>query len=304
MLYQKLLALCFVHTKIYTEVIECDDILLEYTPNFVYNKIVDQNCLCSTKKGDKVRCIFYGGKITVIGQNIDDIELDQTTIKCRNKAEYIGELIPYTFNYNTNGFHIIEIAYINYPIAIYRFVPETIKKLINTSEHVMKISQDYETRGNWKNIYGSDGYYIVGDKVKLPRYLSKKAFSFLNSRAKLLSTCYNDINALIRCNTTRVGAYPYADKEFDITIVIAGDIYRYITLYFTSYDNKIHLIELQICDSNKMTMLHKEKIEVNDYGQYITFEVKGGLIFKFINIDGPGAILSAIFFDSDIPNMK
>lgn len=154
---------------------------------------------------------------------------------------------------------------------------------------------DELTQGNWKNYYGKEGIYIIGDRVLLPNNIKiNKNNCFYVSLIRNMA----DIRGLQRytsANKYRNSAYYLNDKEFNIEIIT--DMQTKVSLYVVDYD-ELKREERIIVQSKKTgTVLIDYLVKEFEDGKYISFYLEESVVISFEKVKGPDAVLSGVFFD-------
>ncbi len=160
------------------------------------------------------------------------------------------------------------------------------------------VAQDTTTQGDWKGVYGSDGYSIVGDLTSLP----SDAFmttSGTNINTQFISTNFN--SALQRAKpgaTCRDGAFWYGKGPFPVNVSFNDGLEHELSIYAAHIDGEGRAETIQVIDPATGKVLDSRSISSFKNGIWLTWQVRGNVELKFIGTAGPNPIVNGIFFDS------
>ncbi|MFG6378469.1 MAG: hypothetical protein K1W19_09175 [Lachnospiraceae bacterium] len=152
---------------------------------------------------------------------------------------------------------------------------------------------DDETRGNWKEKYGSKGYIIVGDKINIDPVYNIK---YKDAAYVLLKRKDNDERGLIRTDSMeRVIGY-YLNSHYFCIQINLFEISK-VSLYCLDFDRLGRVLQIQVWNVDKEKKLYQAEIDNFTSGKYISFCEKGLIHIYVINLEGPDAPISGIFID-------
>jgi hypothetical protein len=159
---------------------------------------------------------------------------------------------------------------------------------------------DENTKGDWKGIYGSDGFVIPDDGTNIPIYLKTMSIPYPSHTWGHPKD--SERTALKRADSEkRVGTHWYNKKQAQ-TIVLDftfadGNPHR-VSFYFMDWDKRERVFEVQAMDiSGKL--LAAQKIGGFSNGKYLSCSVLGRVIFKIMRISEGSTILNGLFFDPE-----
>lgn len=159
------------------------------------------------------------------------------------------------------------------------------------------LSTDATTQGSWKNVYGTDGYTIVGNATVNPAYATVSASG--NS-----SWVWNDPSsstpALQKSGTTtdRIAAAWYASTSFTVNVNLTDGRSHRVAFYFLDWDASGRAETVEISDASSGAILNSQSVSGFSGGKYLVFDLKGNVNVKFTRTAGPNAALSGIFFST------
>ncbi|MEP6663664.1 MAG: hypothetical protein ABJC04_08365 [Verrucomicrobiota bacterium] len=153
---------------------------------------------------------------------------------------------------------------------------------------------DVVTKGNWKGVYGREGFVIINDQTNLPSFLQ---FTAENVLPHTWGHPTNE-NALLQSGSTGriAAAWSYA-HPIQITAKFADGYERQMGLYFLDWTSMGRSLDVKIANlSGKI--LSQQHISDFGGGKYFLWRVQGGIRIQ-IQSTGPGnTVLSGIFFDN------
>lgn len=145
--------------------------------------------------------------------------------------------------------------------------------------------------------YGSLGRDIMGAERKLPEVMTWCNYRFEKAANIILFHHTADNRGVGRCDENgNIAAYALSDKVFNLDIVIPGDGMM-ISFYFVDYDRLNRGMKMIVKDGDTEEELMQQDIREFHEGVLVSCKMKGHLKVYFEKIDGPDAVLSAVFFD-------
>eukprot|EP01083_Nonionella_stella_P046378 124179_1 len=181
------------------------------------------------------------------------------------------------------------------------------------------VQKDFETKGNWVNKYGKDGYILfayqskTNNVMKLPKWVTSieaVGASVLNNWI----TTTTDTRALQNPNDPHqraLGAI-YSNHtanqppSFALNISIDRSMTRnasyYMSLYLCDWDHLNRKQTVHVFDALNLNIIAPIVYD-DDYvnGVWLTFEVDRSVRIRINLVRGPTGVLSGIFFDLIVP---
>ncbi len=157
------------------------------------------------------------------------------------------------------------------------------------------IKSDTTTQGNWENVYGSQGYDIVGEPSSLPSYASVTPSG---SSVYTWPTATAPQSLEVPGSSNRIAAAWYAATSFTVDVNLTDGNTHDLELYFLDYDNKGRSETVQISTTTG-TVLSTESISSFSGGEYLNWVVSGNVVITITNTSktGPNAVLSGVFLN-------
>ena len=154
------------------------------------------------------------------------------------------------------------------------------------------------TQGAWKGKFGADGYQLVKDGVSVPSYAQ---VTWSGQNEHLWSWKTTDAGSLQRAGSSdRFAACWYASNRMEARVKIAAGKTAKVSFYILDWDGLGRSERIEVIDPVSGAVLHRAHV-TNVYnlqnGVYMSYEVKGEVIFRFDRMAGPNVVISGIFFD-------
>jgi beta-glucanase (GH16 family) len=160
------------------------------------------------------------------------------------------------------------------------------------------VKTDTVTQGSWKNVYGTDGYVLAGDKTSMPAYAT------LTTSASTVFTWAptTDVRALQKAppSNDRVASERHADRSLTYTIAAADNALHQIALYFIDWDHKGEVNKVEVKDAVFGNVLDTQTFANFGGGQYGVWKVRGHVTISVTNgaptATNSQATVSGVFF--------
>ncbi len=157
------------------------------------------------------------------------------------------------------------------------------------------VKLDTTTQGNWENVYGTQGYDIISDAVKIPSYATVALAGQTNYT---WSTTTSDVRGLqIPGSTNRVEAAWYSSTSFTIAVNLNDGQAHDIALYACDVDKNGRAEQIQISSASGGAILDTRTISNFQGGEYLQWNVTGNVIIKITRQAGSNGIINGLFFD-------
>jgi hypothetical protein len=157
-----------------------------------------------------------------------------------------------------------------------------------TSAKFVKV--DTTTQGNWKGVYGADGYSLSYDATALPGY----ARMTTTGQPYLWSANTTDVRALQRANTGRVAAFWWAESATVDVTINDGQTHQ-VAFYMLDWEGG-RTQSVDVLDAATNTVLDTRMVSDFSRGQYLVWQVAGHVRFRITRLARWNAAYSGIFF--------
>jgi hypothetical protein len=155
------------------------------------------------------------------------------------------------------------------------------------------VATDTSTQGNWRGIYGADGYTVVGDSPSTPAYA---ALASVNQSSWTWASSTTDPRALqLGSGLGRIAATWYSIQSFSIDIDITDGNSHRVALYALDWDSKGRTEAIQVVDPQTQAVLDSRSVSSFTNGIYVVWNISGHVRFNVTTTSGPNATISGVF---------
>jgi putative glycosyl hydrolase-like family 15 (GHL15) protein/IPT/TIG domain-containing protein len=153
---------------------------------------------------------------------------------------------------------------------------------------------DTATQGNWKGVYGRDGYNIINDTVAYPAYVTVAPSG---NASWTWASSTTDVRALNQASssTDRVAATWYSSSSFVIDLSFTDAAVHQVAVYCLDWDFGSRAQTLSILDTNGR-VLNTQTLSGFQNGSYLVWQMSGHVRISVSRIGGPNAVVSGLFF--------
>jgi len=164
------------------------------------------------------------------------------------------------------------------------------------------LTTDTSTQGNWKGIYGGDGYNVAGDvSSNNPSDPSYAATNISGASTKLISANSTDVRALkaaLPASTTRVAAYLYSSTALTLDVNVTDQNPHNIALYMADWTGNSLTQTVTIKDAVTGATLSSKPVSAFTNGEYLVWRIQGHVSISIAKSGtSTTAVLGGIFYD-------
>lgn len=160
---------------------------------------------------------------------------------------------------------------------------------------------DAATRGNWKGVYGSTGYNIIGDTSFFPAYVQMRETGHGTWPWAALT---GDLRALQKASssTSRIAARWYTNSFFGPSLTVDlrltdGQVHR-LALYFLDWEGNGKGQRVDVLDGDTDEVLDSRSVAGFAAGKYLVWNVRSHVRIRISPAAAAQyAVLSGIFLD-------
>jgi hypothetical protein len=160
------------------------------------------------------------------------------------------------------------------------------------------VKTDTTTQGNWKGVYGADGYLIAGDKTLQPNYgtLSKTGWTVTWNGST------SDVRAPQKADGGPAdhvaGQWGANDPSYDIDCLLTAGVVHRVALYGLDWDKNGRSETIQVLDADTGGVLDTQDLNTYVNGKYLVWNVSGHVTFRVLNTSRwTNPALSGLFLD-------
>ncbi len=156
------------------------------------------------------------------------------------------------------------------------------------------VTLDTATQGNWKGVYGADGYNVINNAISYPAYVTPVPTG--NSSYTWPAT--TDVRALQQANSgSRIAAVWYAASSFTIDLPFSGTQVYQMAVYCLDFDNEGRAQRLDILDTNNNVLDSRSLTDMSG-GVWVVWNLSGHVQLRLTGTAGPNAVLNGLFFST------
>jgi subtilisin family serine protease len=153
--------------------------------------------------------------------------------------------------------------------------------------------------GRWRGTYGSLGNFVYGASATFPSVVTNRPVPTGTSFTSVLNSNTRAANAVQNPNTLVGNLVGYLGTRSNLELPLSfapGNTVR-MTAYFVDFDKRGRGQQVELVDADTNEVV--SSIRVRDFasGVSLTWEVSGNIKLRLTRVDGPSAVLSALFFD-------
>jgi hypothetical protein len=165
-----------------------------------------------------------------------------------------------------------------------------------TSASFVKV--DTTTQGNWRGVYGSQGYVVVNDTTALPAYAAVQPAGHLSWTWDAAPT---STRALQRSTGSgRIAATWYAGSSFTVNVNLTDGVPHQVALHAIDWDSTTRAQRIDVIDASTGAVLDSRMLSGFTNGQYLVWQVQGHVRFQVVRTGGANAVVGGIFLDAPI----
>jgi Big-like domain-containing protein/calcineurin-like phosphoesterase family protein len=157
-------------------------------------------------------------------------------------------------------------------------------------------SMDTATRGNWKGMYGQEGYVIANDATSLPAYAS---VAVRNASSWTWAASTTDTRALQKATTGGYEAATWFGSSFAVDVTTTDGRPHKLSLYVLDWDFDGRNENIQILTPSG-SVLDTRNASNFSGGQYFSWVVTGAVTIRVTLASGVNAVQSAVFLDPTV----
>jgi hypothetical protein len=153
---------------------------------------------------------------------------------------------------------------------------------------------DATTKGNWKSVYGADGFITINDATSYPAY-AQVAASGQGTHTWASST--SDPRGLQKATINdRIAASWYTSSTFTIDVNLTDGAIHRVAFYCVDWDTTLRVQRLDVVDASNNLLLDSRTLSSFNGGQYLVWNLKGHVKINVTSTAGGNAVLSGIYF--------
>jgi len=170
-----------------------------------------------------------------------------------------------------------------------------IRSFVVGGSTIVPASADLVTGGQWRTSYGRDGYLLAGDGAMLPSYAT---VSLADEFQYTWTEDTGETRALQRPDASGYFAATwYRAPSFTVTVQITDGRLHRVSFYALDWDYGGRVERLEAMDATSGQVVDTRTATDFAGGVYASYVLSGRVVFRFVHVAGPNAVLAGIFFD-------
>jgi hypothetical protein len=158
------------------------------------------------------------------------------------------------------------------------------------------VKLDTTTQGNWKGVYGSNGYNVIDDTASYPSYVTVTPNGNLNH---IWTASTSDPRALQKASsaTDRIAAtwFTSSSNSYSIDLAFGDQATHQLAVYCIDWDTTTRTQTLTITDANGVALDTRSMANFNN-GQYLVWNLSGHVRLVVTWTAGYNGVISGLFF--------
>jgi hypothetical protein len=161
---------------------------------------------------------------------------------------------------------------------------------------VRYLGENNTALGNWKGVFGAQGYTLMDYASVNPSYATVTPAS----KADYVWTDNTtDADALQKPSATdRVAACWYSGSSFNVSVNLTDGQTHKVSFYLLDWDSGGRAESIDVLDGASGAVLHTVSESAFTSGKYVSWDVKGNVTFRFTRTAGNNALVNGMFFDA------
>ena len=157
------------------------------------------------------------------------------------------------------------------------------------------VKADPTTQGNWKGVYGLDGYAIANDATSYPTYAQ---VSLRNQQPHTWLASTSDVRA-VQSASGRIASTWYSFTDFDIDVNLTDGKIHQVSLYALDWDyGGARTERIDVLDATTNAVLDSRTTSRLNQGEYLVWNLSGHVVLRVTLTGGPNAVISGLFFSA------
>ncbi len=158
---------------------------------------------------------------------------------------------------------------------------------------------DKTTKGDWKSVYGGEGYNTIGDVTNYPGFAH---VTVSGSSSSTWSGSTSDVRALQKLSgTDRVAARWESSSFYTIDMNLTDSVTHRVAIYCLDWDGNNRAQRVDVIDWATNTLIETRSISQFNGGQYLVWDVRGHVKFVITKTGAKAAVISGIYFGNAAP---
>ncbi len=156
------------------------------------------------------------------------------------------------------------------------------------------LKTDSTAQGNWKTVYGANGWAIPNDSTSYPAYAQ---VSLTGASLYTWASSTTDVRALQKAaSSDRIASAWYSSSNFIVDINLSDGNTHQIGAYYVDWERAGRVQTVDVLDAVTGTVLDTRSVS-GFSGQYLLWNLSGHVKIRATRVAGPNALINGLFFD-------
>lgn len=162
------------------------------------------------------------------------------------------------------------------------------------------VKADTTSKGNWKGVYGADGYNVIGNSTAYPAYAQVSASG--KSDWTWVNSTTTDLRCLQKAGTAtdRVGASWQSTSNLTVSVSITDGKTHQLAMYFMDFDRNNRSQSVEVFDATTGATIDSQTLTSFQEGKYLVWNINTNVRIRVTWLSGYNATLQGIFFDTPV----
>jgi subtilisin family serine protease len=159
----------------------------------------------------------------------------------------------------------------------------------------LAVGVDRVTQGQWKNQYGTEGVFVVGQSTAFPSVAGVNVVGATQQNVKSRTSK----KAALQNPTNNRSSVAYLSTKTSMTFELSfnDDKQHRVGFYAVDFDKKKRAQRFEVIDPDTGTVLAQQDIEDFKKGVYVFFDLSGDVHVRVTTLGPQSAVVSGVFFD-------
>ena len=224
-------------------------------------------------------------------QTVDILDTNGNVLNTRTLSNFTGGVY---LVWNLTGHVKIRITFTGGYNAVMTGLFFGGMNVVTSSGTASFVSQDTTTKGNWRTVYGTDGYVVVQDQSSNPSYVTPTP---TGQGDVYWTNSTSDVRGLQKPSnpSDRIAGVWYSFTSFTVDLNMIDGNSHQLAVYCVDWDNAHRTQTLDILDTNG-SVLDTRSLSNFSGGTYLIWNVSGHVKLRVTLTGGWNAVLSGLFF--------
>jgi hypothetical protein len=179
------------------------------------------------------------------------------------------------------------------------FDPPAVSPAPNSKVNFVKT--DTATQGNWKGVYGTEGYNVIANSTSYPASVQVAATGKSDwtwSQSSTETRCLQKAGPA----TDRIAASWESATNYTVNVNVTDNKTHRMAMYFLDWDRNGRSQTVEILDATSGAVLDTQNVSSFAEGKYLVWDISTSVKVRLTKLAGYNATAQGLFFDA-APNV-